>query len=777
MINAFQRRQLQAELARLREHLSQGLSIEGTEPFMEAVVLAPLVEAFERIAQQASTAGDIRLSEHCQDMAAWLRGQADRGQLRGSMLERLQQWPDRIAAYLESPSNSALHLAQDIVSTDTSPSVRVRAEDVALTPSADIAPELLDSLVQELPQQISAFSACVQKLLDGTAGPGELDTAQRIIHTVKGATTTAGVVGIASISHHLEDILSALARSQQLPVPALGIVLMDASDCLEAMTESLLDLGPPPANAIDVLRQVLDWSDQIDRDGIDTASSTTWKLERGSEPAKPEPQARARGAPSESLAAETSGRFGTRTETTVRVPAAMLDQLLRLIGEGLILDSQLREHLRLSIEQSRQLRQQHRSMQQLTDELERLIDRQRADLPPADSDGGGNSGRQAQDRYKPLYDAVHQLIETDADSQVLGEALHHTQSAIDEMMVERERIQHESQELVLNTRMVPVRSIVPRLRRTVRQTCRLLDREAQLRVDGENTLIDSQVLNGIIDPLMHLLRNAIDHGIEPPAERHQRGKPPAGLIQLDFAREGNSIMVRCHDDGRGLDLEAIRRIAEQRGLLTSGKPLNDDELFSLVLQPGFSTRERASSTSGRGIGLDAVNDQIRLIKGSLGLSSTSGYGCTFELRLPVTLIATHALLARAGRRRYALAERGIERILHPDNGRLVSSGRVSHYVIDDRRYPVHTLESLLRIDPGPNQIPPERRPVLLVRNESGHRRAVLVETLVDSRELVFKRLGRFTPPLPGLLGATILGDGAVVPILDLNELLRLRARL
>jgi chemosensory pili system protein ChpA (sensor histidine kinase/response regulator) len=210
--------------------------------------------------------------------------------------------------------------------------------------------------------------------------------------------------------------------------------------------------------------------------------------------------------------------------------------------------------------------------------------------------------------------------------------------------------------------MVPVSSVTSRLQRAVRQACRLLDKQAELEVRDADTLVDGNCLNELLDPLMHVLRNAVDHGIEAPERRASLGKDPVGRIELAFRREGDYILVRCSNDGAGLDLGAIRATALERGLLEEGSGASDDELARLVLAPGFSTRSEATQVSGRGIGMDVVHSRVLALKGSVHLRSDPGRGLTVELRVPATLLSAHALLVRVRNRTLAVSTRGIEDI-------------------------------------------------------------------------------------------------------------------
>jgi chemotaxis protein histidine kinase CheA/CheY-like chemotaxis protein len=319
--------------------------------------------------------------------------------------------------------------------------------------------------------------------------------------------------------------------------------------------------------------------------------------------------------------------------------------------------------------------------------------------------------------------------------------------------------------------MVPVSGVVSRLQRSVRQTCRLLDKPVELQVRGEQTQLDVNILNDLLDPLMHLLRNAVDHGIEPAAARGAAGKPAAGKIELAFAREGASVVVRCRDDGAGLDLARIRAKAQQRGLLGAGQSLSDDELARLVLLPGFSTRDESSEVSGRGIGMDAVYSRVLQLKGSLRLHNRPGAGLEIELRVPTSLMSAHGLLVRVQDQVLALTSFGIRGIQHvmADQVRVMGGGKV--YTEGEQ---VHHLLELDQLLGHPQRGAAERGwfPALMVQTDSGASRAIQVQDVLDSQELVVKKLGKYVPDAPGVIGVTILGDGSVVPVLDLPQLLR-----
>lgn len=686
----------------------------------------------------------------------------------GTLVQLLtdHQWPEPLKAE-EAASLIERLAAPELVSIEAEIEARpqqAQPEDVSLRFPADGNQQLLDSLLQELPHQAAEFSAAIQRLAVGEGDLKDVEVAQRIAHTLKGAGNTVGVRGIATLTHHVEDILQALSKEGALPTRPLAHTLLNASDCLEIMSEALLGMSAPPSQALEVLQEVLDWANQIDRSGIPKGE------ERLPEPAPDRTRPSVEEEPSAAQPAPASA------EALLRVPAHMVDDLLRLMGESFILTGQVQERVRRTLAQTKSMLTQNRSLQQLTTELEQLIDIRNVSSPLSKSMQRGDFDPLELEQYNELYTVTHRLLETATDARELNRIIEENLASLDSLLVDQSRLHRDSQQAVLRTRMVPVQTVAPRFQRSVRQTCRLVNKEAELVMSGTDTLVDSNVLNGMVDPLMHILRNAVDHGIEPAEQRRRSGKPPAGNINLSFVREGNHIVIRCQDDGAGLNLPAIRRTAAERGLLASDKALSEDELIRLILLPGFSTQSQTTQTSGRGIGMDVVYSRLLDMKGSLRIQTKAGEGCLMELRLPVTLISTHALLLRIRNQIYALSDRGIEQILYYGVGSIQTVGNTTTFRLENDIYELTNFGALLNLPPDRREKHRTTPPIILVRDERGAIQAVLAEEIVDSRDLVVKNLGGYLPKLDGIVGATILGDGSVAPVLDLPELLRSRRR-
>lgn len=660
-----------------------------------------------------------------------------------------------------------VELTEDVQDTVVRQS-QAQPEDVVLTLPADLNQELLDGLLLELPVHTGEFSAAIQHLAAGAGSLADINVAKRAAHTLKGAANTVGIKGIATLTHHVEDILIALSKHAALPSRALAETLSNAGDCLEAMGEAVMGTGPEPDYAVAVVQEVLDWANRIDREGVPAAEDEIALA----------PSAASR---SGSGSGEDAGAVGATLllhhEAMVRVPASLIDELLRLMGENIISTGQVRERLRRLAQQNRLLQQQNQVFLQLAIELEELVDLRDAGRTFRPVRTGDDFDPLEFEHYSELHTVSRRLIEAATDVGELSRDAKNELGELNELVEVQSRLHTQSQNTVLRTRMVPVATIVSRMQRSVRQAARLLDKQVALHVNGADTMVDSNILNDLADPLMHMLRNAVDHGIEFPAQRAAAGKSGEGRIELSFLREGNQVVVRCRDDGAGLDLAAIRRNAEEKGLLAARQTSGDNELARLIFEPGFSTRNESTQVSGRGIGMDVVHSRVLQLKGVINLHGTPGQGLEIEIRLPATLISTYALLVRARQHVFAISSYGIHDIHYVALDQVQGVGSKQFFRLGEKIYPLADVSALLNL-------PQSRRsnegdegfPVLLVRQNGGAVHAVRVQEIIDSSELVVKGFGRYVPKPHGVVGATILGDGSVAAVIDLPEVMRKQAR-
>ncbi|MCZ6803454.1 MAG: response regulator [Proteobacteria bacterium] len=596
--------------------------------------------------------------------------------------------------------------------------------------------------------------------MDGSGNIGEVQKAQRITHTVKGAANTVGVKGIAVLTHQLEDILSALNELNHLPSPALATTFMDAADCLEEMSEALLERGSSPAHSQGVLQNILDWANRIETEGISCLTSEQDEASK-SVNAKPKQYVE------EEIAAEDSSAV-----VTLRVPANLIDDILRLLGETTIVTSQLQERIRQSTLSSQRLIEHQNRVRNLTSDLEVQVDVNSTVYNQKQLDNQDEVFDSLElEEYNELHTVTHQIVEAAVDSYELNQEIAKDLLDLDELLVEKLRLHQETRNLSCVHAWCRLKRLYQGYNVSFGQICRTTKKQATLDITGSDTLIDSDILNKLIDPLMHMLRNATDHGIETREERIHLKKEPEGRIHLSFSRVGTQILVRCQDDGTGLDHKTILEIAVKRGLVKPKNKLSEREINRLILLPGFSTREKATQTSGRGVGMDIVHTGLLAMKGSVHIESEKNKGCLIELRMPVTLISSHALLIRHSNQVIAISSHGIEKILHPGDSQIIETDDGLLCEVDTEKLQMQTLESLLNLPSDRRIDDRETCPALLIREEDLNH-VVYIQEIVDTRDLFIKPMGKYLNNIKGLLGATILGDGSVVPVVDLPELIR-----
>jgi chemosensory pili system protein ChpA (sensor histidine kinase/response regulator) len=370
---------------------------------------------------------------------------------------------------------------------------------------------------------------------------------------------------------------------------------------------------------------------------------------------------------------------------SVRVDIAHLDNLLNLVGELVINRTGQEQHLErlgrtvaellLSVERLRRVGFQLESRYEVA-ELLRGEGR-----PEATGSRGGQGATRPQlslvgptsqgedefdalemDRYTELHRISRELVEIAADINTAGNELDGLYDAFDQTLSRQGRIATDLQDRMMEVRLVPLSTIAARLYRAVRGVATRRGRATELVIEGETVEIDKVLLEEITDPLLHLVRNAADHGIESPEERRRRGKPATGTIRLAAAREGNEAVIRVHDDGSGIDLDQVLDKALARGIIRRRDGLTREQILDLIFLPGFSTSPVVSDISGRGVGLDVVRTNVTRLKGTIDVESTLGVGTTFTIRLPIMLAVTRALLVRSGAQTFAIPLPVVEQV-------------------------------------------------------------------------------------------------------------------
>ena len=588
---------------------------------------------------------------------------------------------------------------------------------------------------------------------------------QRALHTLKGGARMAGLTVMGDLAHNMETQTEArVAAPDAAEFSGLRAQLMQLQRMQDALARgdvsSVNKIGAlPPPSVAEALPQTYELPPPV---APVTIPGEGWNPQLFWKP-------------------EDDSVAAALRRETARVAVESLDGLLNQAGEISIYRSRLEQHngvLRQQLSEMQltlaRLREQLRSLESETDaqiaarglQRSESSDRYAGDFDPLEMD-----------RYSHMQELTRSLSESINDLASLHGLLETGAGEADGLLLQQGRLNTQVQQGLMSTLMVPFSRQVARLQRVVAQTAEETGKQATITFHGIEAELDRKVLERMTAPLEHLLRNAVVHGIEPPAQRDAAGKPTAGAITLTLRREGTQLAIEVDDDGRGLNYDAIRAKAIEHGRMHEGESLSDDAVAMFIFEPGFTTAPTLTQSAGRGVGMDVVMAEVKQLGGALELASTAGQGARFLIRLPLSLAASQALLVAAGAEIYAVPLVSIEGIAR------VTRASLADYERDDgarlnyggTEYRVQRLSALVHAAPHEDPDPLKTLPAILVRLPEGlgggeRRLAVVVDRLYGNREVVSKSAGPVLSSVAGITGATILPDGRVVLILDIVAL-------
>ncbi|VTT97770.1 chemotaxis protein partial : CheA signal transduction histidine kinase OS=Xanthomonas fuscans subsp. aurantifolii str. ICPB 10535 GN=XAUC_02840 PE=4 SV=1: Hpt: H-kinase_dim: HATPase_c: CheW: Response_reg [Gemmataceae bacterium] len=619
-------------------------------------------------------------------------------------------------------------------------------------PAAAIDPEILEVFAAEAEEHVALIGRTLPLYQQQPGNKEHLQEIRRAAHTLKGAAASVGFTLIAKLAHRAEDLLDALYDGDRPATPGEVELLFAAHDALEDLAAG--------------------------RAGEEVVAALAPRFEAavaaiGARPAAP-PEPAAEVEVDQPTVAADAAAVRAAGEA-LRVPIARVDEVVNLVGELVISRSGFEQHLGKLSRLLQELQLSADRLRRATGKIEtqyearalasnRLANR----LGGSDGAGHGFDGLEF-DRYTDFHLMIRELSETSTDLATVSQELSGLTGEFDGYLVRQSRLTAEMQDKLMRVRMVPLGHLSGRLHRTVRRTAADLGKQVRLVLEGENTDLDKTVLEEMAEPLLHLLRNAIDHGIEDAAAREAAGKPAAGTVRVRAAHEGTQIVIRVSDDGRGIDYEAVRLAAVARGALSpeAAAIASPDELTDLLFRSGFSTAGRVTEISGRGVGLDVVRALVERLKGTVSLASDPGRGATFTVRLPLTLAVIRALLVEAEGHTFALPLGSVTQILRLDPEQCGRIGSQDVARVGPDTLPRFSLAARLGLR-GTTE--PDPRPPAVVIEVGDRRHVVVLDRIAGGREVVVKSLGTHVRHAPGIAGATLMGDGSVVLILDPAEL-------
>ncbi|WP_160104867.1 Hpt domain-containing protein [Pseudomonas izuensis] len=619
-----------------------------------------------------------------------------------------------------------------------------------IEPVADDAPhhdsDLLEIFLEEGFDIIESSGAALLRWQAEPSNRQEVETLLRDLHTLKGGARMVEITPIGDLAHELEYLYEGLSTGLLKPTGALFELLQRSHDRLAQMLDAARagEPLPPVDRLLDAIRNF-------------------------SHPAIPDAQTAV--VPPVVVKVETPLLPADVGADMVKVSAELLDDLVNLAGETSIFRGRIEQQVS---DAQVALNEMETTIERMRDQLRRLdtetqgriLSRQQVD---AERLGYEEFDPLEMDRHSQLQQLSRALFESASDLLDLKETLDRCNQDAENLLQQQGRINTELQEGLMRTRMVPFERMLPRLKRIVRQVSEELGKDVEFIVGNAEGEMDRNVLERMAAPLEHMLRNAVDHGLESAQARVAAGKPAQGRITLDLLREGGDIIFDIRDDGAGVPLDAVRRKAIKRGLLDSSSDISDHDVLQFILQPGFSTAEKITQISGRGVGMDVVHEEVRQLGGSMSIDSVPGQGVHFRIRLPFTVSVNRALMVQCGEDQYAIPLNTIDGIV-----RVLPNELEGHFRLDPpayeyagQRYELCYLGELLKTSPRPKLLGQSLPlPVLLVQCNERHI-AVQVDAMTGTREIVVKSLGPQFAAVQGVSGATILGDGRVVLILDL----------
>jgi len=639
--------------------------------------------------------------------------------------------------------------------------------------------EVLEIYLEEAEELLITLDEALHDWSASLDNKEAIDLLQRTLHTFKGGARLSDLVVLGDLTHEMETYFERVTSGLIKPKAQDVDFLLQGYDVIASLVNEVTEKRQMtvPENYMTALAALISGkAAPVVEEVTEVKPKKAKSGEKAKAAAEPEEeQATAEVVSFEEKKQQVENRQQpARASDTVRVSSEQLEDLVNLAGETSIFRSRLEQQmsvLRYNLEEMSS------TVERLRDQLRNLDIETDAQISYRREVSGGSEYEDfdplEMDRYTRQQELTRGLSESAVDLLSLKETLDSLTSDSETLLLQQGRVNTEMQENLMRTRMIPFESMVPRLRRMVRQISTELGKTIELSISADGEM-DRTVLERLIAPLEHMLRNAMDHGIEAPEERTANQKPATGSVRISLYREGSEVFVKIQDDGRGLNLKAIRAKAIEKGLITESSELSDHELQQLILEAGFSTAEQVTQISGRGVGMDVVSSEIKQMGGIIEIDSTQGVGTTFTVKLPFSVSINHALMVQLGDEVYAIPLANIEGIVRVSPFELEE-----HYANPDSQfdyaginYSMYYLGQILEHDRQANlRGATQPLPVLLLHG-ADHPTALQVDELLGSREIVVKSIGSQLSSISGLSGATILGDGRVVLILDMPALIR-----
>ena len=625
--------------------------------------------------------------------------------------------------------------------------------------------EILEEFLVEAEEIIQNLD---QDLIALEDDPTDIDLLNKIfrgMHTLKGGAGFLGLTSIVEIAHKIEDIFNKLRNSELILNSEMMDVILEGIDKLKEGIERLRDEGeiPDESEVVDIVQKLEAILNGESPSSVSESNVESTSNEEKSKEDKNEPKLEFADDVDEDIKnlilQYPKSSLGDILEELILLPPdkrpsiETIEKLEKIIAEGKEVEDLLKKEEKKEEPKVENKKENKPKSKKQKDEKNEVI---RVDV----------------ERVETLMNLVGELVLDRNRIVKLASTLEITSNQdTNENLIEAitgmSRTVSDLQDAVMKLRMQPVKKIFSKFPRVVRDLAKKLNKKVQLVLEGEDTEIDRSILDKLEDPLIHLVRNSLDHGIETPEERVMMGKPEVGTIKLSALQEGDRIVISIEDDGKGINPEVIKRKAIEKGLITQEQAENmtDKEAFELIFLPGFSTADQISDVSGRGVGMDVVASTIHSLRGNIEIDSEMGKGTKIVMKLPLTVAIIRTLMVGINNRIFAIPLYSVVEIVRYNKDAIKNVGNFKSFMLRDEVHLLFTLNELFEMED-------EREKEFIVIVKIGEKNiAIAIEDLYGEEEIVIKPLGQLLSDVPGVAGATITGDGRVVLIIDANSLI------
>ncbi|MDN5323566.1 MAG: two-component system, chemotaxis family, sensor kinase CheA [Clostridia bacterium] len=653
--------------------------------------------------------------------------------------------------------------------------------------------EYLNLFLEEAREHLQILNDELLKLEQNPADKGAVDEIFRAAHTLKGMSATMGYEKIAELTHKMENILDELRESKIVFSENLSELLFKCVDALETMVENVATENSEKFNISGILNDLKNFNQKDIGITQNHEMGVNNKLELNDYDHNLIKVAQERNFNIYEIKVEIAPECVMKS-----VRAFMVFNSLEKLGEVVksvppvqdIEDEKFEKDFIVVLITDKTQNEIAKVLNQISEvevkEIGSLGLINGSTPQETNSVQEISSFSKTEDAKKGINNKISQTVRVDISKldklmNLVGElVINKTRleqifrtndlSALNETAEQIDRISADLQTVVMDVRMVPIEQVFNRFPRMVRDLAKELGKEINLIMEGKETELDRTVIDEIADPLVHLIRNSIDHGIESLEERRKKGKPAQGTLRLSAKQEGNSIIILVEDDGQGINLEKVKSKALEKGIITTNQleQMDENSIVDLIFSPGFSTASQITDISGRGVGLDVVRSKIQSLKGNVAVESKEGQGSKFTIKLPLTLAIIQALMVKVGPEIYAIPLANINETTSINLNDIKKVQDQEVMVLRNHVLPLVRLEKVLEV-PNMDNYESEELFVVVVRKNNKFI-GLIVNELIGQQEIVISSLGKFLNGVPGIAGAAILGDGTVSLILDIGTL-------